>query len=133
MPIKIPPPPNVAQQGTRVWKEWYTKLQTILASTSGLAWALVDKTGSALADIAIRPHSALTTVIGTGAYHISSTEATAVTALSSRGIVDMKSKSGAPTASDIPASQWAIYKDTSGGTVKLWVNDAGTLKSVTLT
>ena len=133
MSIKMPPPPNTAPQGSRVWKEWYTKLQAILADTAGLAWALVDKTGSALSDLAIRPHSALTTILGTGAFHVSSTEATTVTSLNTRGIIDLKSKSGAPNSTDIPASQWAIYKDTSSGVVKLWVNDAGTLKSVTLT
>jgi hypothetical protein len=43
------------------------------------------------------------------------------------------SKAGAPTATDIPAGTWAIYKDTTGGTLKIYANDGGTIKSVTLT
>lgn len=38
-----------------------------------------------------------------------------------------------PTTTDIPAGTWAVWKDTSGGTVKLYYNDGGTLKSVALT
>jgi hypothetical protein len=37
-----------------------------------------------------------------------------------------------PTTTDIPAGTWAVWKDTSGGTVKLYYNDGGSLKSVTL-
>ncbi len=48
------------------------------------------------------------------------------------GLPKMRSKAGAPTASDIPASRYAVYKNTSDNSVKLWVNDGGTLKSVTL-
>ena len=38
-----------------------------------------------------------------------------------------------PTTTDVYVNTWAIYKNTGSGVVKLWVNDAGTLKSVTLT
>jgi hypothetical protein len=111
-----------------VWKDWYSKLQTILTSSASLTWALIDKSGSRLSDIVTRPHSDLTGVLGTGPYHMTSAEATAVTDHAA-----LKSKAGDPTTTDIPASAWAIYKNTSSGTVKLWVNDGGTLKSVTLT
>lgn len=37
-----------------------------------------------------------------------------------------------PTTADIPLGCWAVWKDTSGGTVKIYYNDAGTLKSVAL-
>lgn len=49
------------------------------------------------------------------------------------GIYNVNTKSGLPTTSDIAPSKWAVYKDTSGGTVRLWTNDNGTMKSVTLT
>lgn len=42
-------------------------------------------------------------------------------------------KAGAVVAADIPVGTFRIVKDTSGGSVKLVYNDAGTLKSVTLT
>lgn len=41
-------------------------------------------------------------------------------------------KAGAATTADVPVSEYRIVKDTTGGTVKLVYNDAGTLKSVTL-
>ena len=44
-----------------------------------------------------------------------------------------QTKAGLPTTSDIANGTWAVYKDTSGGTVRLWTNDNGTMKSVTLT
>lgn len=49
------------------------------------------------------------------------------------GINVSKTKAGVPTTTDIPQGQWAVYKDTSGGTIKLYANDGGTIKSVTLT
>jgi hypothetical protein len=41
-------------------------------------------------------------------------------------------KSGLPTVLDIPAGVSKVWKDTAGGSVKLYYNDGGTLKSVTL-
>lgn len=38
----------------------------------------------------------------------------------------------APTASDIPANETRVWKNTGAGTVRLYVNDGGTLKSVLL-
>jgi len=38
-----------------------------------------------------------------------------------------------PSTTTLPTGTWAVYKNTSTGTVKLWANDNGTLKSVTLT
>ena len=38
-----------------------------------------------------------------------------------------------PAVADIEANQWQIIKNTTTGVVKLWVNDNGTLKSITLT
>lgn len=42
------------------------------------------------------------------------------------------SKAGAPTTTDVPAGEARVVKDTTGGTVKLFYNDGGTLKSVAL-
>ncbi len=44
-----------------------------------------------------------------------------------------KTKAGAPTTSDVPASTWALIRDTSGATTKIYYNNAGTLMSVALT
>lgn len=43
------------------------------------------------------------------------------------------SRAGVPTAADIPAGTFAVVKDTTGGTLKLYANDSGTIRSVTLT
>jgi len=39
---------------------------------------------------------------------------------------------GVIVLADIPAGTWAVYKDTSGGTLKLYANDGGVLKSVAI-
>jgi hypothetical protein len=78
MAINIPPPPTNSPQGDRVWTDWYIKLNQILSSTAGISWALVDKTGSNLSDLASRPHSQLQSVLGTGVLHISVAEALAL-------------------------------------------------------
>ena len=43
------------------------------------------------------------------------------------------SSASAPTATNIPAGNFTVWKNTTDGTVKLYANDGGTLKSVTLT
>lgn len=48
-------------------------------------------------------------------------------------LTDVQQKAGDPTISDIATNTWALYKNTSSGAVKLWANDGGVLKSVTLT
>lgn len=47
-------------------------------------------------------------------------------------IITTKAASGAPTVNDIPASVSMVWKNTGDGTVKLYYNDGGTLKSVAL-
>lgn len=44
-----------------------------------------------------------------------------------------KTMTVAPTASDIAAGFFMLVKETTGGTLKLYANDGGTIKSVTLT
>lgn len=42
-------------------------------------------------------------------------------------------RSSPPTVDQIPPGQWALFKDTTSGTLKIYANDGGTIKSVTLT
>ena len=44
----------------------------------------------------------------------------------------MQTSAVAPTTADIPANDIRIWKNTGAGTVRLYVNDGGTLKSVLL-
>jgi hypothetical protein len=41
-------------------------------------------------------------------------------------------KAGDPTTSELPDGWFGLFKNTSTGAVKIWYNDGGTLKSVTL-
>jgi hypothetical protein len=123
----LPPPPTRADSGDFAWVAWQNQLYRLLSTTGSVAWTLVDKAGSSLADLQTRTHAMLTGIAGTGVYHLSQTEQQRVTAT-----VAVNSKAGAPTTTDIPAGYWAIYKDTSGGTLKLYANDGGTIKSVAL-
>lgn len=38
-----------------------------------------------------------------------------------------------PGTAGVPSGTWGIWKNTSSGVVKLWVNDGGVMKSVTIT
>lgn len=49
------------------------------------------------------------------------------------GLIRGARKAGAPTTVEIPDRFAAVWKNTSDASVKLYYNDAGTLKSVTLT
>jgi len=142
----LPPPPTRAASGDFAWTSWYNSLYKLLSTTGSVSWSLIDKAGSSLGDLVTRSHSLLQGVLGSGSYHVSSAEATNITALpaaasiittgnyATNNIVDnnFKTKAGIPTTTDITAGKWAIYKDTSGGTIKLYANDAGTIKSVAL-
>ncbi len=49
------------------------------------------------------------------------------------GSLVTRSLGSSPTALNIPAGMWGVWKNTSSGDVKLWANDGGSMKSVTLT
>lgn len=38
-----------------------------------------------------------------------------------------------PGTAGVPSGTWSIWKNTTSGVVKLWVNDGGVMKSVTIT
>lgn len=38
-----------------------------------------------------------------------------------------------PGVTGVPSGSWAVWKNTTSGLVKVWANDGGVLKSVTLT
>ena len=38
-----------------------------------------------------------------------------------------------PGTTGVPSGTWSIWKNTTSGVVKLWVNDGGVMKSVTIT
>lgn len=48
-------------------------------------------------------------------------------------ITNLNSKAGLPTTSDVTAGRVAVWKNTTDSTVRLYVNDGGTLMSVQLT
>ena len=159
----LPPPPTRAESGDFAWTAWYNQLYILLSTTGSVSWDLVNKAGSSIADLQNKNHGLLTNILGTGQYHISSAEATNVTALpnisgnaatatnvaysgltgtvptwnqnttGSANLLAVQSLSGDPTTSDIAASKAAVYKNTTTGLVKLWTNDGGTMKSVLLT
>jgi hypothetical protein len=129
MATKLPPSPVGMPPGHSFWNDWYEKIRTIVNEGSiSVLWANINFSGSNLTDLASRAHNNLQSLQGGTAgeyYHLTNTQHTRATSVIS--------KAGLPTTSDIAAGQWAVYKDTSGGTVRLWTNDGGTMKSVTLT
>lgn len=86
MATGLPPPPINAPSGSFVWLEWYRKLRDFLATNGSVPWAVVDKAGSKLSDIADRKHSYLQNVQGGSAgeqYHLTQGQHTGLTGGSS--------------------------------------------------
>ncbi len=132
MALKPPPPPTKSEPGSFAWMDWYRSLYDFISSTGSIAWSQINFAGSKLTDITTRLHSNLQGILGTGSYHISSSEASNVTALPVASIIALNtvvSKAGYPTTSDIAAGSWAVYKDTTSGDIRVWTNDGGTMKS----
>jgi hypothetical protein len=112
--------------GSFAYQSWFQSLHDFLVVNSGtIAWASINFAGSSLTDLAARAHSQLQSIQGNGGYHLNATEQSRIA-----GYISI---AGDPTTSDIASGQWAVYKNTTSGVVKLWANNAGTMKSVALT
>ena len=122
---RLPQPPTTADPGSFAWVQWNAALYNLLSAQSTVAWNLINFAGSNLSDLQNRTHAMLQSIDGTGTYHFSQAE--------HDRLINVLSLSTNPTTSDIPNGKWAIYKNTSTNTVRLWANDGGTLKSITLT
>lgn len=59
--------------------DWMFRLWKRVASTAGLAWSMVDKTGSNLTDIATRNHADLQNINTASYTHLTSTNHTELT------------------------------------------------------
>lgn len=129
MALKIPPAPTGSPPGSAFWNDWYEKLRNLINSgTIASAWSSLDFTGSNISDIAARDHASLQTFQGGTSgerYHLTQAQHTTATSVISLA--------GLPTTAEVAAGTWAVYKDTSGGTVRIWANDGGVMKSATLT
>jgi len=124
----LPPTPVGVPPGSSYWNDWYEKLRYLVNTGSiTVTWTNINFAGSNITDIASRAHNNLQSIQGgtAGEYnHLTNLELARLSVISLAGL---------PTTSDIAAGKWAVYKDTSGGTVRLWTNDGGVMKSVTLT
>jgi hypothetical protein len=158
MATTLPPPPIGADPTSWAQSDWYSKLVVYLTSTGAVPWALIDKSGSNLADIATRAHNTLQSMQGGTTnefYHLTAAQYAVVglgnhndllskqggttneyyhlTAAEYANLNTFISQAADPTTSNIAAGRYAMYKNTTSGLLKLWANDGGTLKSVTLT
>jgi len=159
MAVILPPTPIGVPPGHSFWNDWYEKLRTVVNNGAiSVTWSNINFSGSTLSSIASRPHSALQSIQGGGVgeyYHLTAaqhaslgvgnhndlntiqgggaTERYHLTATQHGRVTTVLSLGADPTVAEIAASQWAIYKNTGSGVVKLWCNDGGTMKSVTLT
>lgn len=128
MAVILPPTPIGVPPGHSFWNDWYEKLRTLINTGAiSVLWSNINFAGSSLADLTTKDHNVLSSIQGGGVneqYHLTALDYATVTAI--------KTKAGDPTTTDITASKWAIYKNTSSGNVRLWVNDGGTMKSVLL-
>ena len=73
----LPPPPTKAADGGFAWTSWYNQLYKLLSTTGSVAWDLIDKAGSSIADLANKNHNLLTSMQGGTTneyYHLSNTD-----------------------------------------------------------
>ncbi len=62
MAITVPPLPASMRNSPEILA-WYAELVKNIPGAGSITWTSVDKTGSALADLVSRPHSALTSIL----------------------------------------------------------------------
>lgn len=126
----LPPMPTGVPPGSAYWNQWYEELRSLVNSgTISTTWSNINFTGSNITSIVTRPHNSLQSIQGGSAgdyQHLTSAQ------VGTLGLLTMTSQSADPSTSDITAGTAKLYKNTTSGTVKLWVNDGGTMKSVTL-
>ena len=134
MAVLLPPFPIGVPPSHSYINDWYEKLRNILNSGEvPVHWSNIIFTGSNLTDLSTRNHNDLQNIQGgsSGQYnHLTNAE---VASLSTFITNNTNMLAGFPTTSDIATDTWAVYKDTIGGSVRLWANDGGVMKSVTLT
>lgn len=159
MAILLPPTPVGVPPGHSFWNDWYEKLRTIVnTGTITVLWGNIDFAGSNITSIASRAHNNLQSLQGGSAgeyYHLTAAQHAALTAGPHNSLSGLQggtaaqyyhltqtqhtratsfiSQAADPTGADIASGEWALYKNTTSGLVKLFANDGGTLKSVTLT
>jgi hypothetical protein len=81
MALVLPPAPIDAPFGSYNWADWYEKVRRLINDVTIIAWSQInDFTGSNLTQIATRLHASLQSINGTGDYHLSNAEHTALTA-----------------------------------------------------
>ena len=118
----LPPPPTRAGAGDFAWTAWYNQLYTLLNTNGSVSWDLVNKAGSSIADLQNKNHGLLTSILGTGQYHISSAEAANVTALPNISGNAGTVTNGVYTTGSYSNPAWITSIDYSklSGTVPTW-------------
>lgn len=129
----LPPQPTGVPPNHAYWNDWYNKLRAVINGlATSISWLNLDFTGSKIEDIVSRPHNKLQSVQGGAVndyYHLTNAQHSDIIG----GILPLNNKTTDPSVTDILPGKCAVYKNTTTNAVKLWVNDGGTLKSVTLT
>ena len=159
MAVVLPPQPIGVPPDSVFWNDWYEKLRTTVNNgIVNVLWSNINFTGSNITSIASRAHNDLQSIQGGAAgeyFHLTAAQYAALTAGPHNNLSGLQggtagqyyhltqtqhtratsfiSQTTDPTTTDIPANEWALYKNTTSGVLKLWANDGGTLKSVTLT
>jgi hypothetical protein len=129
MAVLLPPTPIGSPPGSAFWNDWYEKLRQLINNGAvSVLWANINFTGSNITSITNRAHNNLQSLQGgaAGEYnHLSNLQFTRATSFISQA--------ADPTTANIAAGQWALYKNTTSGQLRLWANDGGVMKSVLLT
>jgi hypothetical protein len=94
----VPPPPTQSETGSYQWVDWYNKLTIYLNTGSSIPWAVIDKAGSKLSDIADRTHSQIQSLAGSAeGYHVSAAHYAALDGLVAGNVSSFNTRTGAVT------------------------------------
>lgn len=97
----LPPVPIGEPADSFAWQQWYIALGNLYSGTGTIAWSLVSKTGSDLADLVIRNHASLQSIQGGivgERYHLSVAQLALLTGVQTANTVFAGPSSGATAA-----------------------------------
>ena len=115
----LPPPPAQDPPGSYAWVEWYRKLREYISTASSIPWAIIQFSGSTIADIASRLHADLQGMQGGivgERYHLTATEHASLSSAVTITTVT--------TSTILSATEGTVLVDTTGGNITITLPNA---------
>lgn len=128
----LPPAPINEPPKSYAWVEWYKNLREFINNTaSNIPWISINKAGANLTDIPTRLHNSLQSIQGGTTnqyYHLTSVQHNDLLT----GLLSFTSSTNDLTTTDLTNGKIRFHKNTTTGLLKLYANDGGVIKTITL-